>query len=437
MVIILRHGEFELSVGAVSEVSNAAAELSFADGNGRGNVEGWDREVQVVVSAFVRAVGARVGGWSAARYDSLALDGCAGGDGLKSSVRFGELGGASDRGGRGFLGSGEGLFPDVKGFSQAVKGSEAPEVSSSGETGLQGRVGGGSVEGVRHVGLECGSSGVVGSPSVLEVGKGPKGGVSFGRGRNYQKNKKKREKKYSKSGSEVDRPDDSVDDSKVPEWRRAKGPKGSLRASLEMKWESQNRLAVLKAQKEIDVLNAMSETAIEEETRLRRAKLCAITEKNLVSVQRYHNSLSGSGDVTPELDSRVNTIISGSSTISPNSSASLKQFNDCVKEKEKAIAKWEQEKKNKEELSSEFNDVVELLRNMGVTYSRKTLDNDGIVWKDYDNKSQWTLSDNGKISSRHEAALERICGGEYGYYNCLGEGEQLDADGKMRVSITY
>jgi len=190
------------------------------------------------------------------------------------------------------------------------------------------------------------------------------------RGKNYEKNRAKRERKRverkgknqqtvgCEDGKNVSQPVEA----EIPEWRRkaervgyfdgcdpdqvkllkesrmkamiAKNEREILehrRATekatgkdsglgLETKWKAENKLAELRAVREVEVMNASD---VRDEVRRRRAQVTAATERNLVSIEMAHGSLKSNGDASEEDSSRINTVFSvGSGSISPNSSVS-------------------------------------------------------------------------------------------------------------------
>jgi len=117
----------------------------------------------------------------------------------------------------------------------------------------------------------------------------------------------------------------------------------SLQRSSREKWEAQNNLATLRAERERKVLES-SDVAFE--VRRYRAKVIAATEGSMVRIGKTHKELGSSGDVTPELDHDVRTVLSESS-VSPGSSASQAEFQAVRIELLNAVGERDEEKKKK------------------------------------------------------------------------------------------
>jgi len=214
--------------------------------------------------------------------------------------------------------------------------------------------------------------------AVVGESLGGKEGYQFGqirRGKNFEKNKAKRERRrLGKKECGV-----------VPEWRRkdhrtgyfdgcdvdrvkllkesrmdaliaknerevlehkratAKATGKDSGLGLETKWKAENKLAELRAIREVEVLGALD---VRDEVRKKRAQVTAATEKNLVSIEVAHGSLVKSGNASEDDSSRINTVFSvGSGSISPNSSISEAEVRKLQKDFEDLKVSAAKEKK--------------------------------------------------------------------------------------------
>jgi len=237
---------------------------------------------------------------------------------------------------------------------------------------------------------------------------GPNGGVSYGRKGNYRRNQASRDRKKEKN-------------------RRASygvvEEKTMLQKSSESKWQAQNRLAALRAEREIAILEA---TDLEEEKRKRRAQVCAATERNLVSIEKFHNDLRKSGNTSSDDDTRVNTVISaGAGSISPSSSISEADVRRAKKELEDAIA----EKKK----------AIEREKKLAAALTRMGQNPEAIIGYgsaevgDLDAKTEWTVDSKGRITDDNEAILEVIY--PDGYMVIHDDIDFVHPDGKNKVRL--
>jgi len=106
--------------------------------------------------------------------------------------------------------------------------------------------------------------------------------------------------------------------------------RSGLRSSLEAKWKAENKLAELRAMRELEVLQSLD---VDDEKRKKRAQVTAATERSLVSIERAHGALKRNGNSTAESDQRVRTVISGG-TVSPDSSISQAEVRRVMKDYE-------------------------------------------------------------------------------------------------------
>jgi len=265
---------------------------------------------------------------------------------------------AARRGGDGSTESVDGMLSDGSashqtdggGHVSSTVGGASEMVGMASEVGA---VGGGSCSppsvGSVLVGVRgCRDQGhaVDASTAGLAVKRGPNGGISYGRGKKYQKNQDARDrKKFVKAFSRTF--EKEIGSDSFEKTAQVSVEKTDLQKSSESKWQAQNRLAALKAEREIAILEA---TDLDEEKRKRRAQICAATERNLVSIEKFHSDLKKSGNTSSDDDTRVNTIFSGSAgSISPSSSISEADVRRAKKEMEDAIAREKkavEEKKN-------------------------------------------------------------------------------------------
>jgi len=105
-----------------------------------------------------------------------------------------------------------------------------------------------------------------------------------------------------------------------------------LRKSLEAKWKAENELAMLKAQRQVQVLKAND---VDGEIRRYRTNVVKQTERNMVQIEKVHGQLRSSGNVSDDMESRVRTVLDPpsltSASISPDSSASQAEFRAAQK----------------------------------------------------------------------------------------------------------
>jgi len=265
----------------------------------------------------------------------------------------------------------------------------------------------------------CGDDGL---GSGVRPGVGPNGGTSFGRGRNYQRNqdardRKKTSKKMAAShGIELSKR--SFKSGKT-DLQRSSEPvsieKTDLQKSSELKWRTQNELAALKAEREIAILKA---TDLEEEKRKRRAQICASTERNLVSIERFHSDLRKSGNTSSDDDTRVNTVLSASAgSISPSSSVSESDVRKAKKDLEDSIA--------------EKNKLAAALIRMG--QNPEAIIGYGNAEVDLDAKTEWTVDSKGRITDDNEAILDVIY--PDGYMVIHDDVDFVHPDGKNKVRL--
>jgi len=105
--------------------------------------------------------------------------------------------------------------------------------------------------------------------------------------------------------------------------------------SLERKWQAENALAVLRAERKLQVLRAND---VEDEVRRYRTRTCAATERAMVNIEKMHGQLRVSGNVVDGVGSAETILSEGgvpslsSGTISPGSSASQAEFRAVQKE---------------------------------------------------------------------------------------------------------
>jgi len=270
-------------------------------------------------------------------------------------------------------------------------------------------------------------------------GVGPNGGTSHGRGSNYDRNQSARERKKMKGprvrgGSRANswnnekRRAEEVIRSAVPDGVDfvklggvvQTGPvsveKTDLQKSSELKWRTQNELAALKAEREIAILKA---TDLEEEKRKRRAQICASTERNLVSIEKFHSDLRKSGNTSSDDDTRVNTVLSANAgSISPSSSVSEADVRKAKKDLEDAIA--------------EKNKLAAALTRMG--HSPEAIIGYGNAEVgDLDEKTEWTVDSKGRITDDNEAILDVIY--PDGYMVIHDDIDFVHPDGKNKVRL--
>jgi len=279
----------------------------------------------------------------------------------------------------------------------------------------------------------------------VSPGVGPNGGTSYGRGSNYDRNQAARERKKVKGtrargGNRVDswnkdkKRAEELIKSAVPngvesvslggpmQVNLVSGEKTDLQKSSELKWRTQNELAALKAEREIAILKA---TDLEEEKRKRRAQICAATERNLVSIERFHGDLRKSGNTSSDDDTRVNTIVSaGSGSISPSSSISEADVRRAKKELEDAIAERKKEKSDKEKLAAA---LIRMGQNPEAIIGYGTAD------VDLDAKTEWTVDSKGRITDDNEAILDVIY--PDGYMVIHDDVDFVHPDGKNKVRL--
>jgi len=190
-------------------------------------------------------------------------------------------------------------------------------------------------------GVECtgsvGEEGGVSSPppffsptsGVEPVVRGPRGGVSYGRGCNYERNlerrlRLKRKKKLSSSSS-----------SSPSSFSASSSPLATpVRSSLEAKWIAENELGAARAKQQLELLCARDVSALKkkESVALRRQ-----TERAMVDIEKAHMSLKATGNVPGFVPGFVEGTVVGSEppvlapslstgSISPDSSASQSEF---------------------------------------------------------------------------------------------------------------
>jgi len=126
-------------------------------------------------------------------------------------------------------------------------------------------------------------------------------------------------------------------------WTADKGSRedvvsSDLRGSLERKWIAENELAVLKAQRQLEILKSND---IDGEIRRYRTKISRDTEGNMVKIEKLHATLKATGNVPGCIpvdgSGSVETVLSdgmpglSDGSISPNSSASMAEFRACQK----------------------------------------------------------------------------------------------------------
>jgi len=244
---------------------------------------------------------------------------------------------------------------------------------------------------------------------------GPNGGISYGRKDNYRRNQDARERKKMSKSVAAGRGDDLKKGG-------VKSGKTDLQRSSESKWQAQNKLAALKAEREIAILEA---TDLDEEKRKRRAQICAATERNLVSIEKFHSDLRKSGNTSSDDDTRVNTIFSASAgSISPNSSISEADVRRAKKEMEDAIAREKKEKSDKEKLAA-------ALIRMG--QNPEAIIGYGTAEVDLDAKTEWTVDSKGRITDDNEAILDVVY--PDGYMVIHDDVDFVHPDGKNKVRL--
>jgi len=278
------------------------------------------------------------------------------------------------------------------------------------------------------------------SPGLgVRPGVGPNGGTSYGRGSNYGKNQAARERRKmqgarfrggnrlndwnseKKRAEEVIRSAvsdgvDSVSLGGVVQTGSVSGEKTDLQKSSELKWRTQNELAALKAEREIAILKA---TDLEEEKRKRRAQICASTERNLVSIERFHSDLRKSGNTSSDDDTRVNTVLGASAgSISPSSSVSEADVRKAKKDLEDAIA--------------EKNKLAAALTRMGQN-PEAIIGYGNAEVGDLDAKTEWTVDSKGRITDDNEAILDVIY--PDGYMVIHDDIDVVHPDGKNKVRL--
>jgi len=125
------------------------------------------------------------------------------------------------------------------------------------------------------------------------------------------------------------------------------GVRRQLAESRAKALQKKNELEVLKCQREIEVVGGLD---VVDEQKKRRTAVVAATEGNMVRIEKVHAKLRATGNSTEDMDSRVQSVLSdggrtvssgdlgatpilsvGSSSISPDSSASMQDFRACQK----------------------------------------------------------------------------------------------------------
>lgn len=147
------------------------------------------------------------------------------------------------------------------------------------------------------------------------------------RGKNYVKNAAKRARKArAREAASTCVPSTVSDDFEV-----------QARETLHKKWVAQNALEAAKAQQQLEVLQSRDLEALKKRE---RTNLLRETEKNLVAVEKAHATLARTGNVPGVTGGFCETVVSDgvservvgtSCTISPDSSASAKEFRECQK----------------------------------------------------------------------------------------------------------
>jgi len=165
---------------------------------------------------------------------------------------------------------------------------------------------------------------------------------------------------------------------------------------------------------------------LDEEKRKRRAQICASTERNLVSIEKFHSDLRKSGNTSSDDDTRVNTILSvGAGSISPSSSISEADVRRAKKELEDSIAE-------KKKLFDEKEKLAAALTRMGQN-PEAIIGYGNAEVGDLDAKTEWTVDSKGRITDDNEAILDVIY--PDGYMVIHDDIDIVHPDGKNKVRL--
>jgi len=164
-----------------------------------------------------------------------------------------------------------------------------------------------------------------------EVVFGPRTRTEHNRERRVKARARKLRKKASLDWN-VDKDERLENFRKNPRGVQVTAESMELRKSLEAKWKAENELAMLKAQRQVQVLKAND---VDGEIRRYRTNVVKQTERNMVQIEKVHGQLRSSGNVSDDMESRVQTVLDPpsltSASISPDSSASQAEFRAAQK----------------------------------------------------------------------------------------------------------
>lgn len=306
-------------------------------------------------------------------------------------------------------------------------GSGPGEKSDARET--HGEFGGLGGNGEALLGLGRGSDNATsGDGGGLSTGGGDAVGAAAVSARTLANRQKRVKAKERRARARVSAGAGSADVPVVPEWRRGAvgvaatvvpharyvagvvnaGDDGDLAASVRRKWMAKNELEAVKAEREAAVLRAND---VDAEAKRYRTKVLASTEANMVRIEKVHGQLRASGNVTDDDESRVKTVLSGSSatheSISPDSSASQAEVRQMQKDLIDAKAREDA--------------LAGYLKGMGVD----------IDLVPYYQKANWTVDSNGEFGDKYEEVLNRLYPGGFVDGNDSIHGD----DGKVRHQV--